>query len=601
MQDKPWLATLPTLRALQGIGSLFDMDPTDLLGETGKAMLDRLVSAFGEAGQYLVDRALSNIAADMPWASEKILRQMIDGKGNFVDEARKMVQYEMGIKDGFGFAQGIKKIFENNETGPAALRDFIGATFAGLFPGSLVPTGEMKQRGAYDEFLRAYNDYNNGDTEALNVFFDKNPYVKARIALFAEPEERMRSFMIDMIKEVWYGGRLSGPEKDNFRKAFGDLFRYGFEEKDTNNYDDIPLDVLAGWANALGLGKRLPGSADTSRTPEVEPTDPALIEQYWNYEWTKNSLDPEYDNHIQEMSRYPTGDREKMLNENPAFARAMDYYRDTVIGQYVLAEVENYWDLVQQRSEIDNGMRNYLYEKYPWFEDAKAVEREMYDQLTKDFPGWEQLMDDYDALPYGTGERTRAWTAWGLDDINERIKEIYATIEEQFKESGSFKEVDNLYKQIPGGFEEWDKEHPEWQKVREIINAHHQEVIDIDPEWDENIDKYYNYPESMRSLYIQQTEPLLDVFEMKREMTQDNPELSDWFSRKEGELRWDKAREFIYDQPQEVIYELGIAVYSGLPLEAAVRAYLVDKWNDYGQPYDDFDVWIKSMGYVFYL
>ena len=70
------------------------------------------------------------------------------------------------------------------------------AMLFGLYPASILPEGEMKARGLYDEYKAVGERYQNGDRNAYNQFFEEHPEYEARLALFDTPEERLRQMMI---------------------------------------------------------------------------------------------------------------------------------------------------------------------------------------------------------------------------------------------------------------------------------------------------------------------------------------------------------------------------------------------------------------------
>src|SRR3990167_4678215 len=99
-----------------------------------------------------------------------------------------------------------------------------GAVVSSLFPAGLFPSGELKLRGLKAEYDAAGDRFNAGDEDAINKFFDDYPEYETRLALFDEPEERLRQFLVS---EIW--DRYTQLEPQNKGRA-ADLLGEEFEQ-----------------------------------------------------------------------------------------------------------------------------------------------------------------------------------------------------------------------------------------------------------------------------------------------------------------------------------------------------------------------------------
>jgi hypothetical protein len=116
------------------------------------------------------------------------------------------------------------------------------------FPAGLYPVGELKQRGLYNTYQKAWDKFVMGDTEAMKNFYNENPEYEARLALFKEPEERLHSHLINMVWDQYTA--LSDPDKKLVQEQFGESFKVYFLDTKTRNYEKVDNDTLAYWAGS---------------------------------------------------------------------------------------------------------------------------------------------------------------------------------------------------------------------------------------------------------------------------------------------------------------------------------------------------------------
>ncbi len=209
-----------------------------------------------------VDRMLANLAADGDISAEEAQTAMIERRGPAYDLAIRQVEQEMMLR-----TPGTLPILAVKEGAHPV--EVAAAVIASLFPAGLFPTGELKMRGLAAEYNAAWKRFDAGNEEAINQFFEDHPEYEARLALYDEPEERLRQFLVS---EIW--DRYTSLERMN-RKRAGDLlgeeFEQSFLDKDTRSYDSTDIKQLATWAQMLG--GMVP---QVEQTTGVEPTGEPL-------------------------------------------------------------------------------------------------------------------------------------------------------------------------------------------------------------------------------------------------------------------------------------------------------------------------------------
>jgi hypothetical protein len=179
---------------------------------------------FDEWEDYRVDRELANMAADGVINAEQATAAMIERAGPAFEQAQTRVAQSAA----YGLIPSL----------------IFGA------PGGVYPEGEQDLR--LQGILRsaAYEAENNGDTEALQRFFDTYPEYEARLALYDDKDERIRNFLVDQVWTAW--NAMPALYRREAQAGFGPEFQEAFLDKETRNYADIPPEMLAGWARALG-------------------------------------------------------------------------------------------------------------------------------------------------------------------------------------------------------------------------------------------------------------------------------------------------------------------------------------------------------------
>ena len=258
-KDMPLLPITRTGKALQAItegtgaqaigtlvGGLLAAPETYLRKKAGLA-------EFGAWGDYYVDRQIVNIVADGDYQVKDGLIAMIERTGPVFEEARRRAQLEMAMA-----VPGALPVYGALHQPWKNPMSVLTATLFGMLPAGILPEGELQQRELASVYNKARTAYNAGKTDALETFFEKYPEYEARLALFDEPEERMRQFLIS---EVWdrYHALDSKLHKTQAKEQLGEEFSERFMASD---YQNLSIDQLAFWSKALGgYAPKLPEDA----------------------------------------------------------------------------------------------------------------------------------------------------------------------------------------------------------------------------------------------------------------------------------------------------------------------------------------------------
>lgn len=221
----------PFLPATYTVTRLLGVFGVDLPHEKANAAarLRRRVGlpGFDQWEDYRVERMLANLSATGDITPDQAARAMIEHEGPAWELARNRAAKE--------YAGG---------TWWAALLKTLGA------PTYIFPEGEYLQRQLGEQFSTAMEAYNKGDYEAYNKFFDKNPEFANRLSLWDTPAERMRNFLVDNVWNIY--SELSTLDKGIVRDTLGDEFVMRFMDKETRNYEAIPIEQLQMWLKMMG-------------------------------------------------------------------------------------------------------------------------------------------------------------------------------------------------------------------------------------------------------------------------------------------------------------------------------------------------------------
>ena len=122
----------------------------------------------------------------------------------------------------------------------------LGAVVPSMFPGGLLPPGEMEYKGLKQEYGLAWEAYERGNKKAISDFFDEHPEYQARLALRRDPQERLTQFLKS---EIWDAYTTLGPTD---RKQAAAYMGTDFQDfLDSDSGVEFSVDQLALWAKML--------------------------------------------------------------------------------------------------------------------------------------------------------------------------------------------------------------------------------------------------------------------------------------------------------------------------------------------------------------
>ena len=291
----------PLTRSIKGITALLGIGPAGGLNIEGAIRRELGLPAFDQWDDYRVDRMLTSMAADGAISVDESLRAMIERTGPAFEEATRRAGIEYGV---------------------GALGSSIG------LPMKAYPTGEEHLRELKDEYEAAWAEYEQGDLDALNRFYEQWPEYEARLALFKTPQERLSRFLIDEIWDKY--NEMPIVHKREVAEHLGELFQMAFLNRETRSYDSIPPEMLQVWLKIIGGDP--PGEVHYTETltpMEFAPPEQAhrlevfydTRNEYFDYNETLWPIQSEY-------FKLEGPARKAFLREYPELKRYWDWRRD---------------------------------------------------------------------------------------------------------------------------------------------------------------------------------------------------------------------------------------------------------------------------------
>ena len=256
---KPDVSPLPPTRYIRALSTMLGIG-----GPGGVNLEESLRRSLGlpildEWADYRIDRELANMAAEGLITADEARIAMLEKSGPIYEKAQLREAQQSALGTLFGSPFGTWQFF---------------------------PEGERRQRALQPLYNAAWQAENNGDTEALTRFFDEYPEYKARLALNAKPEDRMRNFLTDKMWGWW----MDAPTvyHTQLQQALGPEFDFYFLDKETRDIDAIPIEQLQRWAATIG--QTVPGDPETARPYPIEWAPPEVVMQVENYYQQRESL-----------------------------------------------------------------------------------------------------------------------------------------------------------------------------------------------------------------------------------------------------------------------------------------------------------------------
>jgi len=296
---------IPLSRSIQAVAGLFGVDVNDMpiLGIGGKIRQAMGLHPYDEWQDYRTNRMMVNMLSleekidDVPITVEDVKRAMIEQEGPVWELAKKRAMQQYGI-DAMGSITGV--------------------------PMKAYPAGEEKVREKRDDYEEMWRAYEAGDTDAYGRFLEANPDYEARLALFKEPEEQLRAFLIDQLWDTY--NDMPSLHKKEINIQIGGDFERGFLNKETRSTDSIPVEQLAVWLKLMGGDP--PGTLGKGTIPlEKAPPEIAQAAQFF-YSFRRQN----YPNYYDLQNRYyrleEGAPRRKFVINNPELEQYWTWRKD---------------------------------------------------------------------------------------------------------------------------------------------------------------------------------------------------------------------------------------------------------------------------------
>jgi len=322
------MTVLPITKTSRAVGTALKGTPLEFLGNIIEAVgsgpevsIRKSVglSPYGTWGDYYIDRELANLVADGKFTATEAMIAMIDRKGDAFTEAENRVKTQDMYKVPLASAlQSIAKTV----SGTGDIKSLAPAILSSAMPFSILPEGEMIQRGLAVEYKKAWDMMKAGDLKAINKFFEEHPEYQARLAINKEPDERMKQLLIDQIWNQY--NQIPSATKRMVAEGLGDKFQTNFLNSATHDYETIDIPTLAYWAQALGA--QVPdksGKVPQYQLPKIETYTPAMTKAITDYKNEKNKLFPMVD--IQQQMYFDKGKDKSILASFPQIQKYWDW------------------------------------------------------------------------------------------------------------------------------------------------------------------------------------------------------------------------------------------------------------------------------------
>ena len=248
--------------------------------------------AFDAWDEYRIERMITNLVGEGKYPYEEAMRQWIAKEGPIYEEA---------------------KILSDKEFGVSGMASAIGLSLKAY------PPGEKKQRLLQTELSNAWDMKEaNPDAEVDPVwqFYEEHPEYAARQALWKTPEERMRSFMFDLLYDKW--NDMPTLHKKQVREVIGDdidnVLYPDEAEQGKVIKEEIPIGILQHWL--MTMGGDVPGEKEGFGMP-VEFIDPKIANRVQVYYDSINYLHPEFWDTSTEYYKVPENLRREWGKKNP--------------------------------------------------------------------------------------------------------------------------------------------------------------------------------------------------------------------------------------------------------------------------------------------
>ena len=335
--------------------------------------------AFDAWDDYRIERMMTNLAGEGKYPYEEVMRQWIAKEGPIWDEAKTLSDKEFGVS-GMGSAIGL------------SLKAY--------------PPGEEKQRLLQVELSNAFDmkDKNPSlDPDPVWQFYNEHPEYSARQALWAEPEERMRTFMFDLLYDKW--NDMPTVHRKQVREVIGDDINSVLYPDDAEAgkiiKSEIPIGILQNWL--MTMGGDVPGENQGFAMP-VDFIDPAIANRAQVYYDSMNYLHPKFWDISNEYYEVPENLRREWGKDNP------DKYGIMKAG----------WDFKRDWLWRNPDVAPYITDNEGWFRKFSSLDE--YQQVMEQTPDFrpEELIA---SMPQEAQRLVYDYVYRG-DDIPESVEEM---------------------------------------------------------------------------------------------------------------------------------------------------------------------------------
>jgi diguanylate cyclase (GGDEF)-like protein len=339
----------------------------------------------------------------------------------------------------------------------------------------LFPEGEETQRQLKTMYDTARVAWENGDTDALNKFYEQNPEYIARQMAFKEPEDRLRRYLISGIWEQY--NDMNSVDKRIAGEQLGSLFSDGFVNKETRAYDNIKTATLAQWAQMMSANVPKKASESLPQTAlERLPGD--IAEQVKQYDSEKARM-------------FPGVNKQYELPEEMQDKQLVDEYNKWR-NQWMAAHPQAAPHITSDLSELKGlpqDVQNFVYQfratrdtRFPNFAEqgkefaslGSTAERKQYRNTHPEYSEYLKWRDQAAAMypkaaPYILSEATLSGKIGGYEDFNrnEIISQFSPQLARQFitymtgqndsLSSGGYKELTRIWEQAGKPGDNFDK------------------------------------------------------------------------------------------------------------------------------------------------
>jgi hypothetical protein len=475
------ISPLPLTRQVKGLSAALGLGPPGGLNLEEGLRRKLELPTFDEWEDYRIDRELANMAAEGVLSPDQATAAMIERQG----AAFELAQARVGQQAGYGVATGL----------------ILGT------PGSFYPEGEQDLRLEAELRKAAFEAENNGDTEALERFYDKYPEFAARLALNNDPQERIKNFLVNNIWQGW--NNLPSLYKRQIADQFGEEFQQAFLDRETRSYDSIDPDTLAMWARTLG--RYVPGNL-SGEAQAIELAPPEIAQKYDAYYQQRGQI-------FDWETLKATQGRYFALPETPKPPIVEEYYAaKEQLFPGIGPLLEQYGQLPKGSPRSDFIKANPIMESYfAWNDDRKA-------DRDKRFPGIQALLDTLDTLPKNSPQSKAflksnpvlfdyfEWSKRNTAARNEKFPGIEELLDQLFALPDTKSQRSRMLEQYPQL-----KEYFDWN---EAIKKQHPEI--------EAYQKAHQNDD--RSAFLDDHPELKDYWDWRRSWLEANPDVAPYLT-----------------------------------------------------------------------